>query len=227
MRALAAVAVVGTTALTSPARADDGYPPQGHPYPPPPYGPPPGYQPPGDPAPAARRPSGGGFQAVPYLGLHSFSGEGTSGADPGLRLGAILGGRVFETLSANGEITIDVMNYDARSESGAMVQMTFSPLYHMGSPAAEIVIGPKLGAWAMSRHASDSGLSAAVEEQGWTVGVNAGVFFPVGQGTSSLGMLFSLASLQVTHCNSATGEMCPNIADGDLSVSSLTFAALL
>lgn len=167
-----------------------------------------------------------------YAGLHSFSGDGTSGTDPGLRIGTILGGRVSESFSANGEITIDVINFDApdgATASGGMAQMTFSPLFHASTPTAELVIGPKFGAWAMANEASSAGVTATVEEQGWTFGANAGVFFPVGTGTTSLGMLFSFANMQITHaCQtiSGLGEQCPDV-DGDFNLFSVTFAAML
>ena len=210
------------------------YPPQAHPYPPQPYAypppapygyPPSGYYPP--PPPAARR----GFLALPYVGINSFSGEGTTGLDPGLRLGAILGGRVSDIFSANGELTIDIMNPDVpegTSVSEAMVHMTFSPLFHARTTNAEIVLGPKLGLWALSGHASTYGASVDFEQQGWTIGGNAGVFFPVGGGTTSLGMLLSYANLQLTRSCATTGvygQQCSE-ADGSADVFGLTFAAL-
>ena len=199
VRALAAVAVAGTLALSWPAAA-------------------------------APRPSGGQFQAVPYLGLHAFGGGTSNGADPGLRLGAILGGRVSDSLSANGEMTIDVMNHAVPSASGGMAQMTFSPLFHAGSPATELVVGPRFGAWAMTSQRSTDGVDTAIEAQGWTIGANAGVSVPVGQGATSLGMLLSFANFLVANsCISMTGygEMCPNRAARDFNVVSLTFAAML
>ena len=62
------------------------------------------------------------------------------------------------------------------------------------------------------------------------VGVNAGVFFPVGHGSAALGMLFSFANLQVTSvCQSVSGagEQCSGDVDGDINIFSLTFAAML
>jgi len=165
--------------------------------------------------------------------VHSLSGQGTSGTDPGLRLGAILGGRATEVVFAGGEITVDLFNFNTNpgtSASGAMVQMTFSPLFHTTTPSSDIVVGPKLGAWALSTHSSAGGVSGDVEEQGWTLGVNAGVFFPVGQGSAALGILASFANLQITRaCQSISdyGEQCSSDVDGDFNIFSLTFAAML
>jgi hypothetical protein len=165
--------------------------------------------------------------------VHSLSGDDTSATDPGLRLGAILGGRATEVVSANGEITVDVFNFDTSaggSASGSMFQMTLSPLFHAAKANADIVIGPKLGVWALSSRASAGGVSTSVEERGWTLGANAGVFFPVGQGSTALGLLFSFANLQVTRaCQSISGsaEQCSGDVDGDFNIFSLTLAAML
>jgi hypothetical protein len=165
--------------------------------------------------------------------VHSLSGDDTSATDPGLRLGAILGGRATEVVSANGELTVDVFNFETSaggSASGSMFQMTLSPLFHAARANADIVIGPKLGVWALSSRASAGGVSTSVEERGWTLGANAGVFFPVGQGSTALGMLFSFANLQVTRaCQSVSGsaEQCSGDVDGDFNIFSLTFAAML
>ena len=169
-----------------------------------------------------------------YTGVHSLSGNRTSGADPGLRLGAILGGRATEVVSANSEeISIDVLNFDGSagaSASGGIIQMTLSPLFHAATASSDIVIGPKLGAWTLTSHASAGGVSTRVAEQGWTVGANAGVFFPVGHGSAALGMLFSFANLHVARaCQSVSGfaEQCSGDVEDDLDIFSLTFAAML
>jgi hypothetical protein len=201
-----------------------GYPPPGYQYPPP-------YAYPPRPMPAPARPPRVGFLALPYAGIHSFSGSGTNGLDPGLRLGAILGGAVSEIFSVNGEATIDVMNPSSAGADASedMATLAFSPLFHARSGSAEIVIGPKLGLWALSGHASNGITTVDVDEQGWTIGGNAGVFFPVGTGTASLGMLLSFANLQVSHfCATVTGygEMCSSDVSGDVNVLGMTFAAL-
>ena len=168
-----------------------------------------------------------------YAGAHALSGDGRNATDPGLRLGAILGGRATDVVSANGEITVDVFNFDTRiagSMSGSMLQMTLSPLFHAATASADIVLGPKLGAWALSSRGAAGAAAASVEEQGWTFGANAGVFFPVGRGSTALGVLLSYANLQVTRaCRSAGASApgCSGAVDGDFNIFSLTFAAML
>ena len=168
-----------------------------------------------------------------YAGVHALSGTERIGTDPGLRVGAILGGRVTDVVSANGEITVDVFNVNAGpgdSASGGMTQMTISPLFHAASAIADIVLGPKLGAWALTSRASAGGISSEVNEAGWTLGANAGVFFPVGQGSTALGLLFSFANLYVTRAcqsGSGSGEQCFGDVAGGFSIFSLTLAAML
>jgi hypothetical protein len=206
--------------------------PDPYPSPPPPRD---GHAPPA-PAPqltTPRTPRSSGFQPVLYAGVHALSGDRTNATEPGLRLGAILGGRATDVVSANGEITVDVFNFDtsvAGSMSGSMLQMTVSPLFHAATATADIVVGPKLGAWALSSRGSAGAASTSVEEEGWTLGANVGVFFPVGQGSTALGLLFSYANLQVTRtCRSVSDatQRCAGVVDGDFNIFSLTLAAML
>jgi hypothetical protein len=219
----------GVTPAQAPAPPPPaGYPPPAYYYPPPTYRSPP---PPGYPGAAAAPAERSGFLVLPYIGINSFFGNGTDNLDPGLRLGTILGGSVSGVFSANGEITVDVMNPSSPGvdASEAMVHLTFSPLFHVRTPGAEIVIGPKLGIWALSGHATDGITTADVSEEGWTIGGNVGAFFPVGSGATSLGMFLSYANLQVTRvCASISGypEMCSSDVSGDGNVLGLTFAAL-
>lgn len=169
--------------------------------------------------------------ALPYIGIDSFSGYGTGGLGPGLRLGALLGGVVFPRLSLNGELTVDVMNpRTGLDASESMLQFTISPLIHMRASSAEVVFGPKVGPWRLSGQSSDGIVTTDVDEQGWTVGANAGVFFAVGGGGRSLGMLLSAATLVATRfCETFSGnhsQSCSGSVYGDVSVLAFTFAAL-
>jgi hypothetical protein len=219
-------------ATPAPAPAPPAAPPQGTGYPPPAYYyPPRAYAYPPAATAAAAPPERSGFLALPYIGINSFSGSGLDSLDPGLRLGALLGGSVSGIFSANGEITIDVMNPNAPGVdvTEAMVHLTFSPLFHARTPAAEFVIGPKLGIWGLSAHATDGFTTADISQNGWTIGANLGAFFPVANGSASLGMLVSFANLQLLEtCLTVSGypEMCSDNANADANVLGLTFAAL-
>ena len=180
-----------------------------------------------------RTPRSGGFQPVLYAGVHALSGAGTSGTDPGLRLGAILGGRATEVVSANGEITIDIFNFNTSpggSASGAMVQMTLSPLFHAATASADIVIGPKLGAWALTSHASAGGVSTDVDGAGVDARRQRRRVFPVGPGQHRAGHVVQLrqpAGHPRLPVRQRSGEQCSGDVDGDFNIFSLTFAAML
>ncbi len=204
----------------------NGYPPPPYGYPPPPYGYPPaphGYAPPPPRSPRT------GLLAILYTGVVAISDN--SSTDTGLRLGAILGGRVNETFSINGEVSGDVVDVDAPagvSASEYMGTVAFSPLFHLTTPSVDLVAGPKLGLWYLTAHLSDSYQSVDITERGWTLGLNLGVFFPVND-TTSLGMLFSLATAEPTKAcvsGSSYPERC--ITDGFTNgqILGLTFAAL-
>ncbi len=171
-----------------------GYAPQGNPPPPgyyapapqPAYGQPPRYTPgpayaPPPVEPAFRR----GFLWMPYIGVNVPVGDTSNSVSTGLRLGGIFGFNMGPFLSLNGELTIDVLNLDSTagvSATGAEVDLAFSPLFHIDLPALELVVGPKLGFFAMSATYSESGYpDSTMSGNGLAYGVNAGVFIPLGR----------------------------------------------
>jgi hypothetical protein len=112
------------------------------------------------------------------------------------------------------------------------MHLTLSPLFHVTAAVpVTLVLGPKLGVWFNWVHASDGYSSVDLNEHGWTFGANAGLFFPVGSGTTELGMLLSYANIRATQtCITATGygtkvHDCSE-ESGDANVLGMTFAAL-
>jgi hypothetical protein len=215
-------------------------PPQGYP---PPYAPPPGYPPgygaPGSyppgygPPPASYPPPGyavfppppppvaiwrRGFLAMPYVGVNSFEGNTGKGIDPGLRLGAIMGGHAAPTLSLNGELLIDVVNLrDAPSnQTAASVELDFSPLIHIPSDNIEFVIGPKLGAYVFSITQKNTAYGDVTDSlTGLVVGFNAGLFAEVSPNLA-IGGLFSFSVRKPQHqCQKIDGygETCGDVPD--------------
>lgn len=163
------------------------------------------------------------FLGLPYAGVHAFSGRSARDLGPGLRAGVLLGGRLSDRFSANGEIAVDFMNLDPLGGSNALERATylsFSPLFHVDySSTGQIVIGPRIGVW---RLAGGSPGGTDLGYSGWMVGANAGVFFR-SAGTVALGVLVSYANLQFTRgCQSAAAGWCP----GDRDVLAATAAAL-
>ncbi len=177
------------------------------------------------PVPASPRPSG--FVAIPYLGINSFSDAGIS---TGLRAGTLLGGRVADIFSFNGELTLDKVNLDAptgASASAYMFQLGISPLFHVDTPSVRFVAGPKLGFVGSTSHMSGGGSSADRRGMGWALGLNLGVFIPV-KNTTSLGILLSYATLKpLVLCASSTGveENCTGDNLRSSEVLGLTFGA--
>jgi hypothetical protein len=135
-----------------------------------------------------------GFLAMFYLGGQHYFGDAGKNVDTGLRLGTILGGRLNPQISLNGEITLDVLNPKnvppGADASGLDADFTFSPLFHLPNGNVEIVVGPKLGWRAEAQNISGGGFSTSTSLDGYTAGLNAGLFYALSPG-ASLGALLN------------------------------------
>lgn len=212
-----------------------GYPPPG--YAPPGYPPPgyaqPGYPPPGvtgqqPPVKAARS----GFLVLPFLGVHSYQGDGGEGTSVGLRLGTLLGGRVHPMFSINGGIGIDVINLKnvpaGVETTGVSLDLTLSPLVHVPVGNLEFVLGPKLGGWAIQQEAKQDGATAKQSISGAVLGVNVGMFANVSDKMAVGGLLnFDLRTLG-EGCQTLPGEaeMCGEVTGDSNKVVTATAALL-
>jgi hypothetical protein len=215
------------------------YPPPAYAYPPPAYAyPPPAYAYPPPVAYAAPPPRPNrerkGMLVMPYLGVHSFQDSVDSGLDPGLRVGALVGGYVSNAWSLNGGFDLDLINPNSQATSAGielstqMVDLTFSPLFHLGNGKAEFVVGPRAGAWMEWVHESVFGMTADGTGEGWTLGVNMGIFGAVSPSVL-LGGLLSLEDRELLHsCATITGtsEMCKSSGQS-ATILGLSFALLL
>ena len=163
-----------------------GYPPAG--YPPPAY-PPPGYAPPGAYpvvyAPPPRR-SSRLFQLIPYIGAHSFQGDGGTILGPGLRVGGLAGFRVGDHVSINGEITVDILNAtrlpadDTYSEANGTIGV--SPLVAFPAGGIELAFGPKLAAWSAEYYQNSRARgNGSGTYTGYALGANGAAFAQVGR----------------------------------------------
>jgi hypothetical protein len=225
----AAPAAPPPAATPSPSPA---YPPPG--YPPPPrygYQPPPAVAPGHTPLPStARIARHGQFLALPFLGMSTIKGGGNPSTDPGLRAGALLGGRVNEMFSLNVELGGDVINEPASALVSEYVgYLAFSPLVHFAAPGIELALGPKLGLWGLTGGASSGGTNLSESGYGWVYGINAGFFIPVSDG-ASLGALFSYAvdaPSQLCVSVTGSGQQCLTANLNDIKVLGLTLALLL
>jgi hypothetical protein len=186
------------------------YPQQQYPQQPQPGYPPPPYPP--------RQPVRSPFLAMFYLGANVFTGNLGENVfaeqvqvDPGLRLGTILGLRVNQQFSLNGELTLDAVNLrNAPLDVAAGVaDLALSPLFHVVSGNLEAVIGPKLGLWGL-KITNNNGITGASDQltaSGWLAGINAGAFASIA-GTTSIGGLLSVEARRYTQvCDRPAGSV--------------------
>ena len=170
-----------------------GYAPQGNPPPPgyyapspqpqPGYGQQPVYAPPAAYAPPPTEPAyRRGFLWMPYLGLNVPAGDASDSFSAGFRLGGIFGVNMNRMFSLNGELIIDVLNPNGLGDATyAQVALTFSPLFHLNIPALEFVFGPQVGYFGESATVAGSSYDYNYHGDGIVLGVNAGVFVPLGR----------------------------------------------
>jgi hypothetical protein len=174
------------------------------------------------------------FLFMPFLGIHSFQNDSARALDAGLRVGALLGGRVNEVLSLDVVAALDVLNPNGVPAgvdvTALQFHIAFSPLIHARSGGAEIVVGPKLGLFALSEDASSGTESASESAHGWLYGFNFGIFGAAND-TLSVGGLVSFDVEKATEiCASGTGvpEMCQSVdPSGSAKVLGVAFALLM
>ena len=233
--------LVSGIAILPGARAQDATPPAG--YPPattpttdPNAAPPGAYAaapPPGAPPPAAQPAAVAYKPAVlmPFIGIHSIQNDGVN-TGPGLRVGGIVGARLSDQFSFNGEALFDLWNPSnvpsGASVSAYVIQVSAAPLYHAQiSPTAEIVVGPKLGFF--YDHQSTSGnvygiaLDSSSNFEGLLLGANLGAFFRLSDALS-LGGLVNFDYMRAEWCSNSGGGTCTTGGDG-LKVISFAGAA--
>ena len=175
---------------------------------------------------------------MPFLGLHSFQDSSSSGFDAGLRIGALVGGFATGQWSLNAGMAFDVFNPNSQASdagldiSGKMLDLTFSPLFHIGNAKGELVIGPKLGGWVEWVHvtgAAPAGVAVDATAEGWTLGGNMGGFLTASP-TVLVGILMTLELREPLHaCASATNvaEMCTTSGLDSATMLGFTIALML
>jgi hypothetical protein len=232
---VAGILVSGFASLPG-ARAQDAEPPAG--YPPATAPTDPNAAPPGAyaaaPAPSARPPAAQTAAVayspavlMPFIGIHSIQND-NSGTGPGLRVGGLVGARMSDQFSFNGEALFDLWNPSnvpaGASVSAYVIQVSAAPLFHLqASPIAEIVLGPKLGFFYDHADISAYGTDLNGGSEGFLVGANLGAFFRVSDALS-LGALFNFDYLRAEWCSNNEGGSCTPSDDG-LKVISFAGAA--
>ena len=158
--------------------------------------------------------------ALPFLGLNSYQGKTGDGLGVGLRLGTLLGGRVSNVFSVNGELMIDVVNPE-NVQSGTDVTivegvLALSPLLHVPAGTTEVVLGPKLGIWRGTAQQTMSGVTDTFSASGYVIGLNAGIFGAVSSSMSVGGLLsFDIRTIH-QRCSTFSGfsEACTTNGTG-------------
>ena len=94
------------------------------------------------------------------------------------------------------------------SYTDVVVDITFSPLFHIPLPMLEIVLGPKLGLFGESISISDSysGTSSSGSASGLAYGFNAGVFVPLGN--IAIGGLLNYTRRNYAGCSDSSSSDC-------------------
>ena len=166
------------------------------------------------------------FLLMPFVGLQSIQND-NSGTGPGLRIGGLVGARINEQISLNGELLFDLENFSNvpanASESAYFVQFAAAPLFHVqASPTAEIVMGPKLGLFVEHASASVYGLELSGNAEGLLVGANLGAFYRLSDALA-LGGLINFDYMKMEWCSNDQGSC--TVSDDGLKVISFTGAA--
>lgn len=167
---------------------------------------------------------------LPTIGINSFQGSGAEDVGVGLRLGALAGSRITELLSLNVGFAFDIANMEAppgASASQYVLDIGFNPLVHFPLEKLEIVAGP-LGGVFLDKGSLGAGATTVDSwGYGWTIGANAGLFFPVGKVRLGGLVNFYLRN-PLKFCVTANGtDTCRSDNVDALKTLSLSFAAML
>jgi hypothetical protein len=169
-----------------------------------------------------------GVLVLPNFGLvMPDAGSAANVTRPGPHMGAILGWHLAPWFSLNGELNLSVVQFNGQNgtsndATGFLFDYALSPLFHVGAPNLEFVVGPKLGRFDYSL--SDGSYSQSVTgANGWIFGANVGVLVPLR--TMAIGGLVTYTSYHATQICDSTCHTRDSSA-GDFQVVGLSFAML-
>jgi hypothetical protein len=169
---------------------------------------------------------------LPYIGFNSFVGNNE--LDAGFRIGGMMGFRIGDYVSLNGELTIDSINPNSNFIDGSTYSefdfgLTFSPMVHIPAGTVELAFGPKLGGWLGVGNQSAGAVPGEYDFAGGDLGLNAALFFQVGRRVW-LGGLFSFDSRTYSSsCFTPTygSQACQSVLPSSDKVTSASFALML
>ena len=154
---------------------------------------------------------------LPFAGVHSFVGTPNDGyaRSVGASTGVLLGFHLSPVFSLAGELSFDLLNFKntPSDPSGIAFVMAVVPQFHIVAPTFEIIVGPKIGLWFEEIDGIDPNFNyekRSTSASGLVVGLNAGIFFPVGRHVSVGGLLtFDLRPFNRICTNTnTTSESC-------------------
>ncbi len=91
------------------------------------------------------------FQLIPYIGIHSYWGQAAANVGTGLHIGGMIGSRLGDLFSINGELTLDVLDVSGLPQVEKFSELDFSatvsPLVSVAAGKIDLAFGPKLGVW--------------------------------------------------------------------------------
>jgi hypothetical protein len=179
-------------------------------------------------------PRSSGLLFLPSVGIHSFQNDSARAYDAGFRMGSLLGGRVNQFVSINGEAALDIMNPTGvpagLNVSAMQLHAAFSPLAHARTGNLELVVGPKLGLFLIDIDVTGNGNEASSTARGWMYGLNIGMFGALTDTVSLGGRLSFDFQTVTTACISGTGvsETCQSPDDDEtLKVLGVGLAMLM
>ena len=165
---------------------------------------------------------------MPFVGIHSYQQAEAANTDPGLRIGSVMGGRLSDLFSLNGEVHADLTNPGDLPAGTKISELTFSgcfsPLVQIHDENIEFVLGPKIGGFLVQQRISNGLGNSAADGLGLLIGLNFGMFYPVSPATS-VGVLLSLELAKLTTV--CADSVCDMNVDAPASeILGLTAAAL-
>jgi hypothetical protein len=168
---------------------------------------------------------------MPFSGVNAFLGDASANIGPGLRVGTLLGGRLGQYASLDGEAIVDVLRPLAPGASNVRGQLSFNPLAHVSAGAVELLGGPKLGFAVGQAHSSPDLVTRTMittNYLGWLAGLDGGVLVRVSRAVSIGGLLaFELHGISAGSCTITSGDPCQFHPGGAVSkMLSLSAAAL-
>ena len=168
---------------------------------------------------------------MPYAGTHSPVGDAGKRYDLGFHTGTLVGGRLGENWSLNGDATFDWLN---PSNSGAAASVTdilltiaLAPLFHLPLDRMQLVVGPEIG-WYVEDAEGDvidpldpSGKThVTASSHGYLFGAQAGLLFNLGSAVK-LGGLVGFSYRRATQaCAQISNES--ESCTGDVNGASFT-----